>query len=173
MTCRPLALLPLLVVGLAGCSGSVSVGNDVSGDEIAKQIRPEYVKQTGLELRKLDCDSPKGEKGAAISCKGENEKGVALDFGGELTETKGSKVRFHWKIVKALAPGRIYETAATEALNKVSSKPVESLACPARIEVATGLRVRCTARSAEGDSALVELTLTDGDGGFRARFVGR
>ncbi len=171
---RPLLhLVPLLLVPLlAGCSGSVSIGeNRISGEEIAKQIRPEYVAQTDLELRELTCADVDGEKGAQINCTGENEKGVELAFAGAIIETTGSKGRFRWKIVKADAPGRLYEQAAATSLTKISKKPVAAVDCPERIEVAAGAKVRCEARAADGETAPVELTLKDGDGGFSVRFL--
>lgn len=168
---RPLALV-LLSVALTGCSGSVSVGgSSISGEEIAKNIRPEYVAQTKLELREFSCEGTDGEEGSAISCKGVNERDVQIDIAGTVTGTEGSKANFRWKVVRALAPGSLFEQGALEALGKASAKPLVSMTCPERIDVKAGAKVTCTASAADGDEAPVELTLTDGDGAFRARFV--
>lgn len=159
----------LTAFGLSGCSFSVDTGsNSVSTSDAAATIKRQYLKQTGVELPELECDSADAEVGTGISCRGTNAADVELEIDGEVIEVSSDseKVDFKWTLTRAYSPAAHYETAAAEALRKQLDVPVESVDCPDRILVKPGNQVRCEATVDDGLTTDIMLELTDGDGGF-------
>lgn len=162
-------------VAMAGCSASVSVGGDdaIAGDGIAETIAEQYAEQNeGITLDDLTCDDSKAEVGARIGCRGRNSRDVDLEIAGEVTEIDSgeARARYRWEVIRALAPGALYEVAALNAL-RGRGLSVAEVSCPLRIEVIAGARVNCEVTSENGSTATAVMELTDQDGGFRISAV--
>jgi hypothetical protein len=170
MELRHLPALGALVIAMAGCEASVSIGDDsASGDEIAENVRAEYEKRTGVALEKITCDEAEGEKGAPIRCEAVNAKDVELDIGGEVTEVEDGKVRFRWTVEEALAPGATFADAARRRLEEQAGQRAKGMTCPDRIRLREGEQVRCELETLDDKRFGVTLTLTDASGGFDAK----
>jgi hypothetical protein len=168
MAPRHLVLAGLLLCStLAGCSAEVSVGDkdQASGEHIAREIRAEYVEDTGIALPRLTCNEVDGEKGAAISCTGRNARDIQLDIAGKVTDVDGDGFDYTWKIASARAPGVFYERAARRVLAQRGA-PVADLRCPAQVELRIGERFRCELDTGSGPPRGLTITLTNLDGGF-------
>ncbi len=146
----------------------MSTGNTAGGSEAEEKIKSQYPEQTGLELTTISCDSTDAETGKVFSCEATNEANVDLKIEGTVGEVDSDEDRFkfRWEVTGAVAAGDAY---AEPALTELRSKglEIESLACPDGIEIKKGTVVTCTATSPDGEERDAELTLTDGDGGFR------
>jgi len=166
----PVAVLAAIGFAAIGCSAEVSVGGDsgdgtVSGERIAKDIRAEYERKSGIALRSLTCEDVEGEEAESFNCSGRNERGVQVEIDGRVTDSETGGFDYRWEVTEALAPGVLYERALRRELESRGIGLTE-VRCPVEIEVDVGAEVRCTATDREGDSAGVTLRLTDLDGGF-------
>jgi hypothetical protein len=157
----------LLCATVAGCSAEVSVGGDdqASGESIAREIRKEYVADTGIALPRLTCSEVDGEVGAAISCTGRNARDIQLDLEGEVTAVDGDGFDYNWKIASARAPGVFYERAARRVIEQRGAA-IADLRCPAQIELRVGAEVPCELVDGSGVERGMTLRLTNLDGGF-------
>ena len=160
---------------LAGCEFSCSVGGSVPAEELETEIRLSYEDETGLVVKNISCEEAGDDTGSPISCRATNANGVDLRIDGEVTsyDSTTEKVNFDWKVSRAVAPGTLYGDAAARTLTSNTGVPVAKVICPERIVVEKGARVDCRAISPDGAEFDVTLTLTDGDGGFRARLLPR
>lgn len=166
---RRLALAGLLICAtLTGCSAEVSVGDkdQASGDEIAREIRAEYVEDTGIALPRLTCSEVEGEVGAPISCSGSNARDIQLDFAGKVTAVEGDGFSYRWKVASARAPGVFYERAARRLLEQRGAT-VADLRCPAQVDLRVGEQLRCELDVGSGSPRVLTIRLTDLDGGFQ------
>lgn len=148
---------------LAGCAETIKQ------DELTGNIEKQFQEQTGTELTSIECDEVKAEKGAEISCKAVNENDMKLDITGEVTDNDkdDDKWGFDWKVSRVLAPGKAFEDAAAETVTREFDVPLESVKCPDGIEVKKGSEVKCEATATDGSTRVLNLTLTDAEGGFR------
>jgi hypothetical protein len=166
-------LLAVLGAGaiLTGCNASFSVGGDdgISADKIESAISAQYAEQNpGITLTRINCDDAEAEVGAPVACRGVNSRDVDLEFAGEVTDidSDANRANYRWEVIRALAPGAIYEAAALELL-RGQGLAVQSVSCPLRIEVVAGTRVNCEVTGQDGNSVTAVLELTDQSGGFR------
>ncbi len=174
---RPIAsiLLAGLVGSVAGgCSAEVKIGgsDQVSGSELAAEIRREYAKRQGdsdIHLTSITCEEVEAEVGAEIHCSGRNSREIDIEFGGKVTAVQSDGLDYHWRIDRAFAPGALYAGAARDLLEEQLGQAVLDLQCPTRIELREGEQVRCEAEVSSGGTVPVDLLLTDLDGGFRLR----
>jgi hypothetical protein len=158
-----------LVFGLAllGCSAEFDVGGDsgASGEDLAEEIRADYVDQAGVEMRGLTCEGVEGNEGEKFSCSGRNERSVQLKISGEVTDASGDGFDYEWQVTEAIAPGVLYERALRRQLEERGIGLAE-VRCPVEIEVDVGEEIECEATDRTGVTRTVELRLTDRDGGF-------
>ncbi len=153
---------------LAGCEFSCSIGNNVSAEELDKQVRLAFEDETGVLLTSISCDEAEGEVGSPISCEATNENDVDLKIEGRVTavDSENDKVRFDWKVVSASAPGGAFEVAAARSLRNQSGIAISEVSCPPKIELKRGNKVDCTGVDIRGNNRELVLTLTDEEGGF-------
>jgi len=158
-------LLSCLV--LAGCSAEVNVGSgsEASGEEIAGEIREDYVDETGIELTRLTCEGVEESEGERFGCSGRNGNGVQIEIAGKVTDTAGSGFDYSWRVSKAIAPGVFYERALREEI-EANGVALSEVRCPVEIEVKVGATVHCEAADRNGIGKGITLRLTDTDGGF-------
>ena len=154
-------------LSLYGCSAEVNVGGgtEASGDELAEEIRGDYVDQTGIELPGLTCEGVKEDVGAHFSCSGHNARGVQLEVSGKVTDTEGDGFDYNWHVSKALAPGVLYERALRRQI-EAHGVALSEVRCPVQIEVKVGTKLHCVAADGNGIRRGVTIHLTDLDGGF-------
>ena len=148
---------------LAGCGD-----NEVSSEELNKQVQASFEEQSGVELKTIDCNGVKAEVGEAISCTATNEIGIDLKILGKVTayDSDADRIKFDWRVTSAKAPGENYANSARVALRKQSGATVSKVSCPEKIELEEGIRVACTAIDSMGNERELILTLTDANGGF-------
>jgi hypothetical protein len=154
-------------LALAGCSAEVNVGggSEASGEELAKEIRKAYADRTGIELSRLTCESVDADVGEKFSCSGRNARSVQLEIDGKVTDTTADGIDYNWSVVKAIAPGVLYERALRQSIEE-GGVALSDVRCPVEVEVKTGSKLRCKATDRNGVSRGVTLRLTDLDGGF-------
>ena len=153
---------------LAGCEFSCSVGNNVSAEELDKQVRLSFEDQTGVLLTSIDCDETDADVGSEITCDATNENNVDLKIEGKVTEFNSGtdKIKFDWEIVSAAAPGSSFERAARRSLAQQTGVVINDVKCPGKIDLVRGNEVDCTAVDLQGNEREVVLTLTDDVGAF-------
>lgn len=164
-----LAAGPVLAccLAFAGCSAEVNVGGgtEASGDELAEEIRGDYVDQTGIQLPGLTCEGVKEDVGARFNCSGHNARGVQLEVSGKVTDTEGDGFDYNWHVSKAVAPGVLYERALRRQI-EAHGVALSEVRCPVQIEVEVGTKLRCVATDGNGIRRGVTIRLTNLDGGF-------
>ncbi len=154
-------------LSLYGCSAEVNVGGgtEASGDELAEEIRGDYVDQTGIELPGLTCEGVRESVGARFSCSGHNARGVQIEVSGKVTGTEGDGFDYSWHVSKAIAPGVLYERALRRQI-EAHGVALSEVRCPVQVEVEVGRKLRCVAADSNGIRRGVTIHLTDLDGGF-------
>lgn len=153
---------------LAGCEFSCSIGNNVSAEELDKQVRLAFEDKTGVLLTSIDCEEADADVGSEINCVATNENDVELTIEGEVTEfdSDTEKVKFDWQVVSASAPGGAFEVAAARSLRNQTGVVINEVNCPEKIELNRGNRVDCTGVDSQGNERELVLTLTDEEGAF-------
>jgi len=161
------AIAVLLALAIAGCSAEVNVGggSEASGEEIAGEIRKGYANRTGIELNSLTCESVNAEVGDTFSCSGRNDRSIQLEISGKVTDSTAGEIDYNWTVVKAIAPGVLYERALRGSIEE-GGVTLAEVRCPVEVEISVDLKLRCTATDRNGASRDVTLRLTDLDGGF-------
>ncbi len=170
-------LATLVAILAAGCSAEIQIGAErqVSGSEIATEIRGEYDElegPNGIRIDAITCEEVEAEVDAPIRCDGRNTREIDLEISGEVTAVRSDGIDYRWQIVRAFAPGTFYASAARELVEERLGQSLRDLRCPTRIELREGDVVGCEAESSAGEPIPVELLLTDLDGGFRLRLAG-
>ena len=153
---------------LAGCEFSCSIGNNVSSEELNKQVRLAFEDETGVLLTSIECDQADADVGSAINCVATNQNEVELTIEGEVTDFNSDtdKVRFNWEVVSASAPGGAFETAAARSLRSQTGVVINDVNCPQKIELKRGSEVDCTGVDVQNNERELVLTLTDEEGAF-------
>jgi len=161
------AIAVLSGLALAGCSAEVNVGggSEASGEEIAGEIRKGYADRTGIELNSLTCESVNAEVGDRFSCSGRNDRSIQLEIAGKVTDSTAGEIDYNWRVVKAIAPGVLYERALRGSIEE-GGVDLAEVRCPVEVKISVGSKLRCTATDRSGASRGVTLRLTDLDGGF-------
>lgn len=154
---------------LVGCSAEFSIGDSTagraSGEEIADEIRADYERQSGVELRSITCEDVERESGEEFDCSARNSRGVQLEIDGEVTDVEADGFDYEWQVVAAVAPGVLYERALRRQIEEQGVALAE-VRCPVEIEMEVGAELTCTASDRNGASRQVAIRLTDLDGGF-------
>jgi hypothetical protein len=146
---RPIAARParIAIVVLAACSGVVLAGcsKTIDSAEVQDTIATQF-KAQGVTLTKIDCnDDVEAEVGAKISCTAENAAAQAtLNIEGEVTEVDGDRGRFSAKAVSGTSKGPFVAASAKKIIEDQTSESVESMTCPAVVQIPTKPSVDCT-----------------------------
>ncbi len=164
---RIAALAAASCLAFAGCSAELNVGgsSDASGEEIADEVRSDYVDQTGVALPRLTCEDVKASVGERFTCSGRNAHSVQIEIAGRVTDTSGGGFDYSWHVSEAVAPGVLYERALRRQLEE-RGVAIAEVRCPVEVKVEKGAELRCRATDTGGSSRGVTVHLTDLDGGF-------
>lgn len=169
------AATPSILIGaclaLSACSGEVSVGKkkDLTGEEVAKDLREEYAERESasqITLTALTCQEVEAEVDAPISCTGRNSKEIDLEFTGTVTSTDGDGLDYRWRISKALAPGALFERPLRPQVERALRREVRDVSCPTRVQVMANGRFQCTVELTAKARFIVDVRQTNSSGGF-------
>jgi hypothetical protein len=161
------AALVAVIALAAGCdAGDPTLPAAAVEVPIADQYR---ARNGGIGLEELRCQQTAANVGAIFTCMGRNDRGVDVMIVGEVSalDESAGRARYRWEVVRAQAPGDLFERAALRALRGGGGAPVAAVDCPTTVALIAGTRVRCRAIGPRGGERPIVLVLTDRSGSFR------
>lgn len=164
-----LALLLLVPVGLAACSGERTV--DVEKAE--KQIGDGYAKQVkGALVQEVACpEDIAAENGTKAKCEMTLARDVRLDVALEVVSEEDDG-RIRWTVVAGTLPGTLVEEKASDALEQQAGGAPDLISCPERVDIEVGSTTRCEV-TVDAQTYGATVTITDETGGFDIKVDGR